>query len=257
MPTSRDDSGRPTWPSRNDVFVYYDSEWGLQSGALTAGFGAYGDALHFGLEVEVGRLIGDHYPDEPLLIIKVAYGGRSLASDFRPPSAGGQASPGAYYTRLVEDYRSALDSIDTAFPTLAGLTPSLEGFVWWQGFNDFCCGGYGGDFSSYTSLFGHLVADLSQELNWPASLPVVIGETGNVEGGDTSAFWAAQRAVTQLPALAGRVAFVPTQQYLYEGSQGPDSTHRHHWYGNALSYLQIGHAAGQALRGLLPPPSPP
>ena len=135
-PMSRDASGRPAWPSRDDVYVYFDSEWGLQYGQLTAGFGAYNDLLHFGLEMEVGRLLGDHYSD-PLLIVKVAYGDKSLKVDFRPPSAGGDASPGAYYTRLIDNYRAALARIGTAFPAL---TPSLEGVIWWQGFNDFCCG---------------------------------------------------------------------------------------------------------------------
>ena len=121
---------------------------------------------------------------------------------------------------------------------------------------DFCCSSYSPAFDEYTALFGNLVTDLSDALNWPADLPVVIGETGNVEGGNNEAFWAAQQAVTQLPSLAGRSAFVPTHDYLYEGSQGPDSTHRHHWYGNALSYMQIGNAVAQALRGLQSTPAP-
>lgn len=131
-PTSRDASGRPSWPRREDVYVYYDSVWGLQAGALTAGFGAYGDSLHFGLEMEVGRLMGDFF-DEPLLILKIAYGGKSLRNDFRPPSAGGTV--GMYYTRLLENYRAALANVGTAFPSLAGLPVLPAGFVWWQGFN--------------------------------------------------------------------------------------------------------------------------
>jgi alpha-galactosidase len=32
-------------------------------------------------------VVGDHF-DEPVLLVKVAWGGKSLAVDFRPPSAG-------------------------------------------------------------------------------------------------------------------------------------------------------------------------
>ena len=257
-PTGRDASGRPSWPSREDVYVYYDSDWGLQTTTLRPGLGAYGDDLHFGVELEVGRLMGDLYGSEPVLLVKVGFGGKTLRQDFRPPSAGG--TTGQYFGRIVSDYQAAVAGLGTHFPSLAGRTPVLSGFIWWQGFNDFCCGGYqGSDYSEYTTLFGHLVADLSAQLSWPASLPVVIGETGQLEGGGASAFWAAQEAVARLPALANRIAYVPTQNYLYAGSKGPDSTHRHHFYGNALSYLQIGNALGNALHGLLqgaPPTSP-
>src|SRR4051812_26683001 len=56
-----------------------------KTGKLTAGFGAPDDKIGpeftFGLTVEK-RL------NEPVLIIKTAWGGRSLHTDFRPPSAG-------------------------------------------------------------------------------------------------------------------------------------------------------------------------
>ncbi len=54
-------------------------------GKLTAGFGApenkIGPEFTFGLTME--KLL-----NEPVLIIKTAWGGRSLHTDFRPPSAG-------------------------------------------------------------------------------------------------------------------------------------------------------------------------
>ena len=56
-----------------------------QTGKLTAGFGAptdkIGPEFTFGLTMEKKL-------DEPILIIKTAWGGRSLHTDFRPPSAG-------------------------------------------------------------------------------------------------------------------------------------------------------------------------
>ena len=56
-----------------------------KTGKLTAGFGAPADKIGpeftFGLTME--KRLG-----EPILIIKTAWGGRSLHTDFRPPSAG-------------------------------------------------------------------------------------------------------------------------------------------------------------------------
>ena len=56
-----------------------------QKGILTAGFGAsteeIGPEFTFGIYME--KLLG-----EPILIIKTSWGGRSLHTDFRPPSAG-------------------------------------------------------------------------------------------------------------------------------------------------------------------------
>lgn len=63
----------------------YLSTKGLKEGALTAGFGA--DETKIGPELSFGMTI-DKRLDEPVLIIKAAWGGKSLYSDFRPPSAG-------------------------------------------------------------------------------------------------------------------------------------------------------------------------
>ena len=56
-----------------------------KKGKLTAGFGApedkIGPEFTFGITME--KLLG-----EPILIIKTAWGGRSLHTDFRPPSGG-------------------------------------------------------------------------------------------------------------------------------------------------------------------------
>ena len=55
-----------------------------RKGKLTVG---YGSPKCIGPELEFGNVVGDHY-DEPVLLIKTAWGGRSLYRDFRPPSAG-------------------------------------------------------------------------------------------------------------------------------------------------------------------------
>ena len=56
-----------------------------KKGKLTAGFGAPDDKIgpEFTFGIYMEKLLG-----EPILIIKTSWGGRSLHTDFRPPSAG-------------------------------------------------------------------------------------------------------------------------------------------------------------------------
>ena len=70
---------------------YDGSANGEGTGKLTAGFGARDDATKsngkIGPEFTFG-LTMDAALKEPVLIIKTAWGGRSLNTEFRPPSAG-------------------------------------------------------------------------------------------------------------------------------------------------------------------------
>ena len=51
---------------------------------MTVGYGSPGC---IGLELQFGHIMGDHY-EEPVLLIKTAWGGKSIGRDFRPPSSG-------------------------------------------------------------------------------------------------------------------------------------------------------------------------
>jgi len=106
------------WIVRDDVWVRYRREHGpLLCGALTMGFSVYGDQHHFGPELQFGWIVGD-YLDNQVLIIKTAWGGKSLYKDFRPPSSGGQVGP--YYTKMITEIREALTSLPTDFPSYEG-----------------------------------------------------------------------------------------------------------------------------------------
>ena len=65
---------------RDDVWINYLK----RRGKLTVGYGSPGC---IGLELEFGHVMGNHY-DEPVLLIKTAWGGKSIGRDFRPPSSG-------------------------------------------------------------------------------------------------------------------------------------------------------------------------
>ena len=68
------------WIVRDDVFVKFLD----RHGPLTIGFGSPGRT---GVELEFGTLMGNHF-EEPVVLIKAAWGGHSLFKNFRSPSAG-------------------------------------------------------------------------------------------------------------------------------------------------------------------------
>ena len=70
-----------------------------RKGKLTVG---YGSPKCIGPELEFGTVVGDRY-DEPVLLIKTAWGGRSLYRDFRSPSAG--LPPDAVLEKMLADRR--------------------------------------------------------------------------------------------------------------------------------------------------------
>lgn len=158
------DAGAGSWTVLPDVHVWYN-ENGTQSGVngssipsapgeaafgqLTVGFGALADPNLIGPELGFGFRMHELLPPgTQVLIVKTAWGGKTLAGDFRPPSSVANADPfcqgacpnvvGHYYSVMVEDVHKMLapGAIAAMFPSLAGLTPQFGGFGWWQGWND-------------------------------------------------------------------------------------------------------------------------
>ena len=87
-----------SWSERKDVRIYYPrNKSEIKKGNLTVGYGANDDKI--GPELMFGQIVGDHYAN-PVLIIKTAWGGKSLAEDFRPPSSGGTTGP--YYKEMIK-----------------------------------------------------------------------------------------------------------------------------------------------------------
>jgi len=229
------------WTTRDDVFVWYRAGGErMKVGPLSIGYAVYGGRNHFGPELQFGHVVGDAC-DEPVLLVKTCWGGKSLFKDFRPPSAGGEVGP--YYTRMLAEYREALADVPARFPQLREHRPQLCGFVWFQGWNDMC-DATGRE--QYAKNLEHLIRDVRRDLEAPA-LPVVVGETGNA---DHEEFRASQAAGTAHEDFRGNVTFVPTRAFLRKAEDSPNVTHGHHWFGNAESYLLVGTALGDAMLGL-------
>lgn len=240
-----------TWAVRDDVWVRYRREkQPLLAGPLTIGFAVYGGKHHFGPELQFGHVIGDHFAEQ-VLLVKTAWGGKSLYKDFRPPSSGGEVGP--YYTKMIAEVRESLANLRTDFLTYADRGYELAGFVWYHGWND------GVDpkkaVPEYEQHLVNLVKDVRKEFEAP-NLPVVIGElTGPWV--DAPGEWAtlrkAQAAAAARPEFKGNVLFVPTRDFVRPAKESPNPTHGHHEFGNAETYFLVGDALGKGMVKLLSP----
>ncbi len=215
-----------------NVRMSYLSTGGLKEGALTAGFGA--DDTKFGPEFTFGMTL-DKRLDEPVLVIKAAWGGKSLYSDFRPPSAGvynnNEKVSGHYYRLTVAHVKDVLANISRVYPDYkASQGHELCGLVWFQGWNDMVNGTVypkrysPGGYDDYTKLMAQFIRDIRKDLSAP-KLPFVIGVMG--AGGPTKEYKGGQKryagvhqgfrdamaAPTKLPEFKGNVAAVFTEKY--------------------------------------------
>ncbi len=228
------------WVIRKDVKIVFRD----RSGGLTVGYTGYGGSSHIGPELQFGHVVGNYF-EEPVLLIKTAWGGKSLYKDFRPPSSGGKV--GEYYKLMLKDIHQGLDSMEEKFPAWKGRTYEISGFVWMQGWNDMCDPKA---IPEYDRNLINLVKDLREEFQTP-DLPIVIGELGNggpEARGNMVAFREAQKRGAEQITNA---AFVITHDFSRDPQESPNVGHGHHWFGNAESYFLIGDALGKGMVRLI------
>lgn len=236
-----------TWKRRDDVFVRFKARHALMKGPLTIGYTGYPGRHHIGPEFQFGHVVGQHFT-EPVLLIKTAWGGKSLFKDFRPPSSG---APGPYYKQMLQEIDEALESIRQDFPQLGNRKPEIAGFVWMQGWNDMVSKQATAE---YETNLVNFIKDVRKHLKQP-DLPFVVGELGN--GGRSTVsegmltFRRAQKAACEQKEFHGNVVFVPTAEFARPASESPNVTHGHHWFGNAESYFLIGDALARAMLKML------
>ncbi len=224
------------WAIRDDVFIKFLD----RKGPLTVGYGSPGRT---GPELEFGTLMGNHF-EEPVLLVKAAWGGHSLYKLFRSPSAGFPATEvlekelkqaqdrvkqnneknkkndplptmddikkdyGSSYRKMLAEVKEATENIGTLFPALKGRTTEPAGFVWFQGWND----QYGAQ-DEYESNLKHFIRDVRKDLKAP-TLPFVVAAMG--QNGSKPATGAmltvqkAQLAMNDVPEFKGNVKAIRT-----------------------------------------------
>ncbi|MGB1931296.1 MAG: sialate O-acetylesterase [Mariniblastus sp.] len=235
-----------SWRVRDDAFCWYRTDNELKTGGISIGFAAYGgEPHHFGPEMQFGHVVGDAF-NSPILIIKTAWGGKSLMTDFRPPSSGGEVGP--FYIRMLEQLGEAMENASNKIPALKNHDLVISGFVWQQGWNDMCDQDA---INEYTDNLVNFISDIRKQVGVP-DMPFVFGELGNggpKADGSMKKFRNAQAAV----AAKGikNVAYVKTSEFARLPENSPNQGHGHHWYGNAESYFLLGNALGEAMLQLL------
>jgi alpha-galactosidase len=254
----QDPSAAGQWKKRDDVWISYLE----RKGPLTVGFGATPEKI--GPELGFGWVMGDTL-DEPVLLIKCAWGGKSLAIDFRPPSAGklpyslgekGDAELAKNPESLGKYYRETLTLTKAALARVKELVPGsdgryvLVGFGWHQGWNDRISDKFNAEYESNMVAF---IKDIRKDLGAP-QLPFVIAETGMNGPTETHpralSLMKAQAAAAARPEFKGTVAFVSTKALWRTKEQSPNGQ-GYHWNSNAETYYLIGEAMGEAMKKLL------
>src|SRR5258706_2410928 len=281
-------------PENRDLFGHFqkdgkgierDDVWNKflePKGNLPVGFGS---PKCIGPELEFGHVVGDHY-EQQVLLIKTAWGGRSLYRDFRPPSAGlpsdavlekmlaaqkkkdpaatldeVKATFGATYRDTLKEVHSTLADLKTLFPAYENQGYQIRGFIWFQGWNDMIDDTATAE---YTANMAHLIHNVRKDFDAP-NLPFVIAQmgVGGINGADAriKKFKAAQAAVMDLPESQNNVAFVKTDQFWDSNADAVfkkgwkenlkewntvGSDYPYHYLGSAKTYTKIGRALAEA-----------
>ncbi len=226
------------WVAREDVWLV-----DLQgSGPLTI----KGD--NFGPELQFGHVTGEYFENQ-VLIIKVAWGGKSLAVDFRPPSSGGEIGPS--YTEMMTRIDEVLGDIGSFWPSYVEQGYEIAGFGWHHGWNDRVNQEFNDE---YQTNCVNLINDLRDELGVP-QMPFVLATTG-ISGWDEThpralSLMEVQLAVPSDPRLkAGNVFAVETRDFWRDQSESPVDQ-GYHWNRNAETIFLIGESLAQGVIGSL------
>jgi hypothetical protein len=244
---------------REDVWIKFLA----RQGNLTVG---YGSPKRIGPELEFGNTVGDHFPEQ-VLIIKTAWGGKSLFCDFRPPSSGQPSAEylaglfeqvrkrksrgpkptaeqiadsfGHYYRLMITEVKDTLADLQDHFPAYRGQGHEIAGLVWFQGWNDMVNEQYT---AAYAGHMENFIRDVRKDLGIP-QMPFVIGQLGVGGTKDEKPnpkrdrFKAAQVEPTARKEFKGNVAVVRTDRYWDETA---DAVFKKGWKNNFELWQTVG-----------------
>lgn len=227
----------------------------IKTGRLTTGYGAEQNGPKIGPEFTFGITI-EKYTSGPILLIKTAWGGKSLNTDFRSPSAGPYSfnekqiemfardgkelrtvqeekdkATGISYRLMIDHVKSVLENIREVVPDYdASQGYELAGFIWLQGWNDLVDSSTypnrdkPGGYDSYSHLLTHFIRDVRVDLN-AKKLPFVIGVLGI--GGPTSLYSPEQMRYKAIHDNFRAAMAAPAQLKEFEGNVAALLTERY------------------------------
>lgn len=209
----------------------------------------------FGPEYAFGQVVGDHYGDDDVLIVKAAWGGRKLVTGFRSPNAtaarGGTVGP--FYKGMFADIREVLGGLGKEFPEWDGRGYQIVGFAWHQGTSDKSP-------SIAAEEYKHNLPDfidaVRTEFGKP-DLPFVIATTGMSNVGPAEphpydGYHAVEKAQLWVAGVKrpANVLSDDTRGYWEEVAASPVNQ-GYHWNHNARSYFRVGLGLGKNMVKLL------
>jgi len=220
-----------------------------------------------GPELGFGWAVGDAYGGSStsstasIVLLKVAWGGKSLAVDFRPPSSGGTTGP--YYKSFIGNIKVTMATLGHIFPKEAtDRKVIMSGFAWHQGWNDGCNKTMA---EEYEQNLANLIRDVRKDLNTP-DLPFAIAGTGMLgyekDPGSSKPheedgyfrredIVKAELKVATYQEFKGTVTTIDTRPYARKAYPASPSDQNYHWMRNAESYWLIGQSLGNAMLGLV------
>jgi hypothetical protein len=232
----------------------------------------------FGPELGFGHVIG-HLHDQPVLLLKACIGNRSLGWDLLPPGserfeyegkvyagykdvapswekgAEAKAVPwyaGRQYDADVAHSKAVLNNLEKYYPGYQGQGYEVAGFVWWQGHKD----QNAAHASRYEQNLVHLIKTLRQEFAAPNAKFVLatIAFGGDKLSGPGLTVASAQLAVDgesgKYPEFRGNVKAIDARPFWRDASVSPNQRQDYHYYHNAETYYEVGHALGRAMAEL-------
>ena len=228
------DYARYTSGYENVYINYFDDNGNNTSGGafvhVTAGQGCMGTKQYFGPELGLADALSARFPGEKIFIIKYAWGGSNLNTQWLAPSSEGKT--GYMYTAFVNFTKGSLEYLKSK-----NYDPEIYAMCWMQGESDSITPD---DASKYGARSRDLIADVRVEFADYASEK---GITFVDAGISNSPYWTLYEQVNaakaQNAAADEKYVYIDTigaeLEYTQEPEANPDMAHY-----DALSMIKLG-----------------
>jgi alpha-galactosidase len=284
------DTNSTTWAFKKNVrYAFINSNKGTFSIKRNDWLSVGGPRNKVGPEIEIGWILGDQYPDEPILLLKTCTGHRSLGWDLLPPGSKRFESNGEVYAgyhdvtekwnkgsepETVEDFEAFLDNsngwyggkqydLDTrnakkVLNRLENFYPGakngfeISGFFYWQGEKDRRTDAHT---ERYEENLVQFIRSVRKDFDAPEAPFVVssVGFNGHNMEGRTRKIHQAQMAVDgnrrKYPDFEGNVKAVDARS-IWRDEMKQSKQEEHYGY-NAEAYMEVGSLMGWSMVQLL------